>query len=198
MKLDDLKQDFQQAIETDSDPEKISELVDKLAAETSKIDKEIKRRDMLEIGVALLLIPAWIYRLTDSASTLQTIGLLFAIATCLFIPYKLVSAKKVEAKISDSHKDFLHQEKQKVSQQKAMLESVLWWYVGPIALSVLMITLGKSVDENGIPQILPEFYWYYAFLAVFSVGLVFLNKKNAKKKFDPILEKINQHLNEIS
>ena len=125
MKLDDLKQDWQQAIETQSTPDSLTEVIDMIEQQTTKIDKEIKRRDFLEIGIAVFLIPVWLWTLLNSASTMQSIGLIIAIVACMYIPYRLISAKKVDTKKSSSVKDFLVQEKQKIQQQKQMLASLV-------------------------------------------------------------------------
>ena len=79
MKLDDLKQDWQQAIETESTPDTLAEVIDMIEQQTTNIDKEIKRRDFLEIGIAICLIPVWIWSLLNSVSTMQSIGLIIEI-----------------------------------------------------------------------------------------------------------------------
>ncbi|TGE83224.1 hypothetical protein C7Y70_11055 [Pseudoalteromonas sp. KS88] len=198
MKLDDLKQDWQQAIETESTPDNLTEVIDMIEQQTTKIDKEIKRRDFLEIGIAVFLIPVWIWGLLNSASTMQSIGLIIAIVACIYIPYRLISAKKVNAKKSDSVKDFLVQEKQKIQQQKQMLESVVWWYIAPLTVAILLITLGAKVNEQGIPQIALGMVWYYACVGLLVLGVYFLNKRAAKNKFAPLLKNIEQRLAEMS
>jgi hypothetical protein len=198
VKLDDLKQDWQQAIETESTPDNLNEVIDMIEQQTTKIDKEIKRRDFLEIGIAVFLIPVWIWGLLNSASTMQSIGLIIAIVACMYIPYRLISAKKVDAKKSSSVKDFLVQEKQKIQQQKQMLESVVWWYIAPLTVAILLITLGAKVNEQGIPQIPSGMYWYYACVGLLVVGVYFLNKRAAKNKFAPLLKNIEQRLAEMS
>lgn len=198
MKLDDLKQDWQQAIKNESTPENINEVINMIEQQTTKIDKEVKRRDFLEVGTSVILIPFWIWGLLNSASTMQSIGLVIAIAACMYIPYRLISAKKVEAKKSGSVKDFLIQEKQKIQHQKQMLESIAWWYLAPLTVAILLISLGANVNEQGIPQISPDMYWYYACVGLFMVGVYFLNKRAAKNKFGPLLKDIEQRLAEMS
>lgn len=198
MKLDDLKQDWQQTIKNESTPEKITEVINMIEQQTTKIDKEVKRRDFLEVGTSVILVPFWIWGLLNSASTMQSIGLVLAIAACMYIPYRLISAKKVEAKKSGSVKDFLIQEKQKIQQQKQMLESIAWWYLAPLTVAILLISLGANVNEQGIPKISPDMYWYYACVGLFMVGVYFLNKRAAKNKFGPLLKNIEQRLAEMS
>ena len=71
MKLDDLKQDWQQTIKNESTPEKITEVINMIEQQTTKIDKEVKRRDFLEVGTSVILVPFWIWGLLNSASTMQ-------------------------------------------------------------------------------------------------------------------------------
>jgi len=197
MKLDDLKQDWQETINTPSTENNLTEVIAMLERETTKIDKEIKRRDIIEISIAILLIPVWIYGLFISAGTLQTIGYIVALVACLYIPYRLVNAKKVSAPKDTSITAFLESEKQKVMQQKQLLESIVSWYIAPLATAIVLITLGSTVDASGLPHLSDFLILYYGLLALLIVGVYFLNKRAAKKKFGPLLENIEQRLSEL-
>ncbi|NMP17065.1 hypothetical protein [Thalassotalea sp. Y01] len=197
MKLDDLKKDWQQTI-TASVPDNLDEVITMLEKETKKMDKEVKRRDILEISIAVLLIPVWVYGLFNSVSTMQTIGLCIAILSCVYIPYKLVSAKQITPQKNSSIRDFLLTEKQKVKQQKQLLESIVWWYIAPLTSAILLITLGATVNESGFVQINTHLFFYYGCVVLLVVGVYFLNKRAAKKKFGPLLENIEQRLAELT
>ncbi len=197
MKLDDLKQDWQETIIKPSTTNDFIEVKAVLEQQTIKIDKEIKRRDILEIAIAFLLIPVWIYGLFTSAGTMQSAGFVLAILSCIFIPYKLVRAKKITSSKSASVRSFLEKEKQKVAQQKQLLESVVSWYIAPLAISIVLITLGATVDTLGVPQIHSNLMVYYGFLVLLIVGIYLLNKRAAKKKFGPLLENIEKRLKEL-
>jgi len=198
MKLDDLKQDWQKNIEQVSAPENLNKVINMLEKETTKIDKEIKRRYFFEISIAVLLIPIWILGLFISKGSIQTIGYIIAIASCIYIPYKLMSAKKVTTPKLSNIKTFLEREKQKVSQQKQLLESIVWWYIAPLTVSIVLITLGGTVNETGLPSMNDHLCIYYGCLVLLIVGIYFLNKRAAKKKFGPLLTNIEQRLAEIS
>ncbi len=197
MKLDDLKQDWQETIVKPATTDDLTEVITMLEKQTTKIDKEIKRRDILEISIAILLIPVWIYGLFTSAGTIQTAGFILAILSCLYIPYKLIGAKKVTSSKEASIKTFLESEKQKVSQQKQLLETIVTWYIAPLTVSIVLITLGATVDASGVPHLNDYLAKYYGFLMLLVVGIYFLNKRAAKKKFGPLLENIEQKLTEL-
>ncbi|MCJ8318616.1 MAG: hypothetical protein MJK12_03225 [Colwellia sp.] len=197
MQLDDLKQGWREAVVSHASTDDLTEVIANLEKQTTKIDKEIKRRDLLEISIAVLLIPFWIYGLTNTVGIMQTMGLITAIISCIYIPYKLLNARKVSAVKSSSIKDFLIREKQKVEQQKQLLESIVWWYLAPLTLSIILITLGSTATETSMFTINDYLQKYYFFLALLVVGVYFLNKRAAKKKFTPLLENIEQRLAEL-
>ena len=197
MKLDELKQGWQESIHNSTEPVDMNEVIAVLEQQTTKIDKQIKRRDILEISIALLLIPFWIYGLFSTAGTIQTLGLILAILSCLYIPYRLVQAKKLTVAKSTDNKSFLEREKQKISQQKELLESVVSWYIAPLTISIVLITIGGTVDDAGIPHLSQFLIIYYGFVALLVVGIYLLNKRAAKKKFGPLLKKIEARLAEL-
>lgn len=197
MKLDDLKSDWQQTLQSADAPDNLTEVIAMLALKTEKIDKEIKRRDILEIGIALLLIPFWVYGLINTAGNMQTIGLVLAIFSSIFIPFKLIKAKQIKHSKASSLRAFLENERQKLYQQKRLLETVLWWYLTPITVSIVLIVLGSTVDEHGLPQLNDTLSLYFSSVAVLYAGIYFLNKRAAKKKFTPLLENVEQRLAQL-
>ncbi len=197
MKLDDLKQDWREIVDVPADNENLEKVIAMLEHETKKVDKEIKRRDILEITIALMLIPFWVFGLFYSAGIIQSIGLILAILNSIYIPYRLVSAKKINVAKESSIKSYLENEKQKISQQKSLLESVMIWYIAPITISIILITLGASVDASGIPQLSESLMIYYGFLTILIVAVYFLNKRAVTKKFTPLLSSIDKKLQEL-
>ncbi|MEW6989757.1 hypothetical protein AADZ91_03620 [Colwelliaceae bacterium 6441] len=198
MKLDDLKQEWQQTVNTSCTEDNLTEVITALKKETTKIDKEIKRRDFLEISISIFLTPFWIFGLINSVSTMQTLGCWIALITSFYIPYKLVKAKQVPPTKNTSIKAFLLQEKQKLLQQKQLLESIVWWYIAPITTSIVLITLGATVDSSGSPMVNEHLTFYYGCLILLIVGIYFLNKRAAKKKFTPMLNNVEQRIAELA
>ena len=198
MKLDDLKANWKTAIESDNSTQDLSPMIELLVKETSKVDKSIKRRDRLEISIALLLIPVWSWKLFYSASLVQTTGLWIAIVACLYIPYKLLKAKQIHAPKDNSVMAFLQFEKIKIENQKKLLESVAVWYIAPLMVAIVLITAGATVDETGIPRITEQLAIYYGFCVMLVIGIYFLNKRAVKKQLLPLLDKIKQRISELN
>ncbi len=197
MKFDDLKTGWKTEVEKTGKQQDLTRLVESLEKETKKLDKSIKRRDIMEISIALLLIPVWAWKLFSSASLLQTIGLWIAIVACIYIPYKLLKARQVESAKDDSLLAFLSVEKSKIEKQKELLETIAIWYLSPLMVAIILITAGGKVDDAGVPQISEQLMVYYLFCGVLYVGIYFLNKRAAKKKFAPLLDKVNQQIQEL-
>lgn len=197
MKFDDLKTGWKTEVEKTGKQQDLTRLVESLEKETKKLDKSIKRRDIMEISIALLLIPVWAWKLFYSASLLQTIGLWIAIVACIYIPYKLLKARQVESAKDDSLLAFLSVEKSKLEKQKELLETIAIWYLSPLMVAIVLITAGSKVDDAGVPQISEQLMVYYLFCGVLYVGIYFLNKSAAKKKFAPLLDRVNQQIQEL-
>jgi hypothetical protein len=198
MKLDDLKENWKAEIASDNNAQELSPMIKLLAKETNKMDKSIKRRDIIEISIALLLIPIWSWKLLYSAGLVQSIGLCIAILACLYIPYKLMKAKQVDAPKDNSVMAFLQVEKTKIENQKKLLESVAVWYISPIFLAIILITLGSTIDEIGIPRITEQLAIYYGFCVMLVIGIYYLNKRAVKKQLVPLLDNVNQRISELN
>ena len=198
MKLDDLKKDWDNEVVQVTDTQNLSNVIESLEKETTKLDKSIKRRDYLEISIALLLIPVWTWKLFYAASLMQTIGLWIAIFACLLIPYKLLKAKQVDTTKDDSILSFLNTEKNKLEKQKTLLESVAIWYIAPLFTAIILITAGATVDASGIPQITEQLTIYYGCCVLLVVGIYFLNKRAVKKQLSPLLDNVNKRIQELT
>ncbi len=197
MMLDDLKVGWESEMKKPVNHEQLATVLEILKTETGKLDKSIKRRDTLEVSIALLLIPVWSWKLVYSVSLMQSVGLWIAILACLFIPYKLIKAKRVNVQKNNSVLGFLLIEKVKLESQKKLLESVALWYILPLMIAIILITAGATLDSLGIPQLTFQLKIYYSFCALLFVGVYLLNKRAAKKQFKPLLDKVNQHIKEI-
>jgi uncharacterized membrane protein (DUF485 family) len=74
---------------------------------------------------------------------------------------------------------------------------VVYWYIAPLTLSIVLITLGATIDATGNVTISAQMTIYYLMLTILVVGIYHLNKRAAKKKFGPLLNKIEQRLTEL-
>lgn len=197
MKLDDLKQAWQQEVKVlDTKPE-ISQAIDAIEGETKKLDREIKFRDILESIIALALIPVFCYRMFHVHSLTEMAGTIVLTLSCLYIPYKLYKARKHHGSRLTSVKAFLELERDKVKAQMTLLGSVLTWYLLPLLTGIILVSLGVRVDELGHFVFDKVLIGYLSFVFVFFLLIWYVNVRTVRKKFQPILTKIEQRLAEL-
>ena len=197
MKLDDLKQTWTQEVKALDINQNLGPAIEVLEKETISFDKQIKRRDFIETFVAAICIPAWIFGLTNADHWIETTGLIILLLACIFIPLILRKTRANETDKLVGIKSFLFNEKTKVKKQIKLLSNVVVWYIAPIFSGVILYTLGANIDESGQLQLDSHMWTYYGFVVALSVGVYLLNKQSVKKKFQPILEKIERQLTEL-
>lgn len=197
MKLDDLKHAWAEEVKVlDKKPE-ISLAIEALQSETQKIDRDIKRRDILESVIAFALVPVWIYGMFDFRSFIELAGLIILTLSCLYIPFKLRQARHKPLSKLTCIKAFLEHEKQKVQSQMTLLGSVVSWYLGPLFVGIILVRVGANFDQQGNFIINSMITHYLPLVVVFFLLVWGANVQAVKKKFKPMLEKIEQRLSEL-
>ncbi len=197
MKLDDLRIVWSKEVESEVSDSSISNVLSMIESETGKMDKTIRRRDLLETTTALFLLPVWFWKLFDSPSMISTLGLIVLILSCIFIPVKLWKSKQVGNRLTGSTRDFLESERVKLENQIGMLSSVFWWYLLPLSSGIFLFSLGVKVDINGAPIITNGLLVYYMICFIFMVLVYYMNKRSVNKKFIPLLQQINSQIKEL-
>ncbi|MCW8876115.1 MAG: hypothetical protein OQK04_19535 [Kangiellaceae bacterium] len=197
MKLDDLKRTWTQEVEALDGNQDLGPAIEMLEKETISFDKKIKRRDFIETFAAVICIPAWLYGLAKADHWMEITGLIILLLACIFIPVILWKTRVTETDKLVGIKSFLLNEKAKVKRQISLLSNIVVWYIAPIFSGVMLLTLGANINADGQLQLGTHMWTYYGFVFILSIGIYLLNKQGVKKKFKPILEKIENQLNEL-
>ncbi len=197
MQLDDLKLAWAEEVKILDNKPEISSAIDALEEETVKLDRDIKRRDVMESLIALCLVPFWIYRMFSYNSMIELTGLIILTLACLFIPYRLRKARHTLPNKLSSIKAFLTLEKQKIQSQMTLLGSVLSWYLAPLYIGIVLVSVGDRVDEAGAVVITEMLTYYLIFVTIFFGLIWWANIHAVKKKFKPILDRIEKRLAEL-
>lgn len=195
--FDDLKQEWQNEVTQKNNDASLAFSSEPLAREVNKIDALVKKQNIIEISAAILFLPFIVYFLLNSENTVQSIGYSIWIYVCLFTPYKLVKARMIKVKKDNNMKNYLLMEKQRTLEQLDLLRTFVWWHIIPILLGLLLISAGATMDETGTLHISFSLKVYYLLCTLASIGIYIYNKKMAENKFKPLLDKINQRLDEI-
>ncbi|EWH08141.1 hypothetical protein DS2_18840 [Catenovulum agarivorans DS-2] len=168
--------------------------------QATKFEKTLKRRDFTETALAFLLVPVWLIALNFSVSIIQTIGLILATVSCLYIPWRMYQARKVQVTpdAADNIKIFLNRQIDKIDRQIELLSNVVKWYIAPIAVSVSLIHLGSQVTETGMPVFDTFQIGYLITVLLVAIGIYWLNKRAIKTQLLPEKEHVLQQLKQLS
>ncbi|MDZ7781105.1 MAG: hypothetical protein U5R14_14390 [Gemmatimonadota bacterium] len=143
MTLDAYRDDWN---ELDPDHEALDEerLLERVREESDAFERKIRRRDLLETLAAAFVVLAFGYEAATSTTWLARLGALIVIGSSVFVVWWLRRARKAgPARSMDlTVGDRLRAERERVDIQIHLLENVLWWYVGPLAVGTVLFTLG--------------------------------------------------------
>jgi hypothetical protein len=197
MKLDDLKQAWQEEVKVLDNKPELAQALEGLETQTNKIDREVRFRDYVEISIAMIIIPVMVWRLYTAHNVVEFIGLLILLLACIYVPYKLLSAKKVKSSKLNSVKSFLTVEKQKIEAQIKLLSTIASWYLAPLSVGILLGFTGAQAEEVSQIVFTSDMFMYYGAVIGLSVLVYFYNKQTVAKKLQPVLDNLNARLNEL-
>lgn len=197
MMIDDLKLEWKNEIIHKKDNVSLAFSSEPLEREANKIDKLVKRQNIIEIATSTLFLPVIVYFLLNSENAIQSMGYFIWIYVCLITPYKLVKARMIKVDKNKSMESYLQIEKRKTIEQLDLLRTFIWWHIIPILVGLVLVSAGSTMDGTGTLHISFSLKIYYSLCTLGSIGIYFYNKKMAVNKFKPLLDKINRRLDEI-
>lgn len=157
------------------------------------MEKTIKKRDKIEIFVAVLMMLLFGCLLVVIPQVLAKIGAAILVVSCTLIIFKLIHARKVEIKqeAGSEIKYNLMISLQQVRQQITLLNTMLWWYLLPLFIGVLCFYY--AISQSFISKVI------YTIVVTVLYGYIwYLNKKAVREQLKPLEDGITQALNELS
>ncbi len=155
-------------------------------------NKKILVRDIVEIGMALMLIPIGIFIAYLIPDFFIRTGAILLVPSALVIIYKILKTRKIKKPVHrfTSNQEYLANNLAYYQNQKQLLGSVLYWYILPPGICALLILTGLD---------LPALKFYYALAITMGVGYVvyWLNKVTITKKIDPLIKRLEEELKEL-
>lgn len=188
--FDDWKDTWQAA--GDADPTLSDEELLGLVKERSEaFDKKIRRRDRREgIAAALvflffslqLLDPSWVVR----------IGALVVMGSSAFVYWTLRRARTGHAPPTPEKPvaEAIQAEREKVEEQIRLLEGVLWWYIAPLAVGLLMVVAGNA----GLSWFT---LGYGTFVLAVGAGVYYLNWREVRTNLRPRRDELTRLLRQV-
>lgn len=189
---DELKKFWKNISEADVQKLDKSMLIVRLDEKLKNMESAIKRRDFLEIAVAVVLIPVFMLFIFFIPSIVSKIGAGFAILYFLLVIYKLRSVKKWKKPVDVTLplREQLIQSKSYYEAEMNLLDTVLYWYLIPpfIALGLFWAGMVTSWLKFGILML----------FAALLFGVIYkLNKDAVNKEFKPLLKRIDDALKRL-
>ena len=169
-----------------------SEILRLVQTQSDAFDREIRRRDWIEsiaAAAAALFFGAlaWL-----ESSLLVTAGGLLIVAGCVFIFWHLRRTRTQFAapESAEPVKQRLLRERDKLDAQIRLLKSVLWWYILPLLIGLLLVTVG----DNGWST----FTFVYGSGAIaLNVGIYIMNQRAVRNDLRPRRERLSELLDQV-
>ena len=203
-----LEQELKEIWKSSSESEKIkfdlSRLMIELENRMSTIDNNIRKRDMSEIIVSVIMIPIFSLVAYQVPFLLSKIGAIISVVWFIYVIYRLVSTRKfkVAPKPDTTFRDQLFNQKRYIKKQANLLDTVLYWYLIPpfIAHAMFMIGLNNDVSIEGptfmfdwlLPISLYGKIGAIAFAAILYFFIYRMNKKAVRQNYLPVIKSIEQ------
>lgn len=175
--------------EADLDEE---ELLAEVKERSEAFDRTIRRRDWLEIAAAALVVIAFGYEALTSEAWLARIGAAVVVAGSVLVVWRLRSARRDgrDELAGRPVAERLRAELEKVDAQIRLLESVLWWYVGPLAAGCLLFVVG--IGDGHLGTLISV-----AVILAVSVLVWWLNRRAVRRSLRPRRRELARMLDRI-
>ena len=161
-------------------------------SESRRLDRRIRHRDAREL-IAAAVGASVIAPAMFGGPVIVRVGAAVIIVGLAFITLRLARARqagRLTADFSVSVAESLRAELRRVDAQIALLDSVLWWYVAPIAVGAFMVVAGNRGASL--------FTVAYGVVLVFLAwGIVALNRRASRRTLHPRKAELNTLLAQI-
>lgn len=169
-----------------------SDVLAQIVERSGRLDALVRRRDRLETAVALAIAPFFALVVVLGTHTVGRLGAAILTLSCLGIPLRLARARRGfrGARRDRPLTTFLREERERVMAQVHLLRSVLWWYLLPLGVGVIMLFSGtRSLKATTIyAGVVAAVYW----------GIYRLNQRAVATELEPRLAEIDEMLRGVS
>jgi len=186
-----------------------SRLLIALEGKMTRMEKTIRKRDLVETTTALLMIPVFGYFAYEIPFMVSKIGCILSMIWFGYVIFKLRDVKKhkLPVDLSLSFREQLENQKAYFLQEAKLIDDVFYWYLLPpfVAHAIVILGLGDPTrygwSNPMVNEILPISLTYkvayLAFAAVLYAGILWINKRTVRNVYQPLIkeiEKVQQQL----
>lgn len=167
-----------------------AEMLELVLERSARFERTIRRRDRREIiatGLGVLLLAP----LVVLGPWLSRVGVLLVMAGGASVVVVLGRARRMPAPAPDRPlAEALRAEQARVRAQTRLLETVIWWYIAPLALGAVLIVTGLSGAS-------PSTYGYIVVMLAFSIWVYRLNRRAVQRDLRPRGVELERQLREL-
>lgn len=173
------------------------ELLTWIRERSAELDRHILRRDLVEGVTAAAMVLLFGYELLTTESWLARLGAALLVAASVFVVWWMRRARRVgrstgpEASVVDR----LRAQREQVTAQIRLLESVLWWYLGPLGLGVALFVFGLEVAVWRSGLVVLAMMILYGLIWRLNQRAVHRDLVPRRDRLDRMLEQIENHEN---
>ena len=190
MQLDDLKTLYRQELEQDMHTIDFS----LIRSEVAKYNRQSTWGWMIELiaCAAIILFNLVWWLIADAPNLLMQTGMAAMILCALFVGYTIIRKRRLTADTSWTLKSKLAREIEKLEKEARLHLSVLWWYLTPITIAVLLASYGGYAQRTGTYVPDTGLWIYWGLCAVLFFGIYWFNRRLVRMRINPMLERLRQ------
>lgn len=186
-----------------------SQLVDELNTKINRIQKNIRRRDCIEISASIfgILIFGFLLLAIPFPITKVACGLTIAWFVFVILKFRKSKAQNIKTDFSLSLTEQLNHQKTIMVQQAKLLDSALYWYAIPPFIMNFIFILGledptdynwtNSIAESVLPLTSNLKTITLIGLALFYSFTFWVNKRALNKDVNPMIKSIEKMQEQI-
>lgn len=179
----------------------LSELVTSFEAKRQKLASTLLVRDWIEAGAGLMVSLVFMMDAVGGRGVawLEWLAIALVMGVTLFFVSERVRARRARLGAEAPLRQKLEAEIAEVRHQCRLLRRVMWWYVGPLMLAIVLFLCAKvapQVDRLGIVG--------WGALAVYAIGcgalawwVRGLNLRAVRRQLEPRLAELEQQRQEL-
>lgn len=192
MTLEEYRRAWQQHEERDVSDADEEELVETVAERAVEFEAKIRRRDLLETAAAAVVVALFGWQAVAAPSPLARLGAAVVVLAAAFVVWKLRRARRDFGSDGAGRPvaERLRLHRRQVRNQIELLESVLWWYLAPLALGAGLFTVGVA---GGVGEAVAAL----AVEAAICGAVWWLNQRAVERDLRPRREELDRLLEEL-
>lgn len=199
MKLDDLKSAWQEEISQSNPMEGLP--MNAIINDVTTIHRAVRFRDFwmifaLAVGALLNVLFGWLTQ--EQVNWLSRLGVVVFIAATAIMTVALLRARSVTRSDDWTLRSRIEIEIERLEKQRRLLDRVGAWFLVPMLIAIALGSLGGYHARTGsyVPDVLGwTYYMGCGSLYWFTYWLV---RREAKKKWEPLLARLRQVLADLS